>query len=496
MRRREVLEAGTLAAGGLLAGVERTAAEAATERSSPPPDRLPRLLEPDDPTAVFGLAARGRGEGVIELTMAAPTSDWERRTATSVTVEVAVDDCPTQQMVLFEGDELHTYRGFLGRLEPGRHEVTVRLRADLAEPATHPNPVAHVESVELALYPRRHPQHDAVAHAPVIYGREANTHSDVPLVSYYTTRPTDAGTRYRYTTVYSNEDGGGGTVPAYLMGVWGRATDIDWTAAVTVEDGALRPAETAYHACGHPLVSSEQTCLAHETGSFDGEYVDGHPVLRMASANGPLADDGEETPLRFQLPALGARPRPGHTREDVMDRQPFTYRVMDKELTREAAAGTTAPAPVFTYGDARQYVYAEVAGTVEHGSVAFDVSFVDDPAFYASDYTGTGPEGPVPPATFPFYTGGLGRTVIKAPRDADERALDAVRLRLGPAENPARNGGQPWNPAAAAATIESLRLFTLDEAYRPTDRFTLDAPVDLDAGSRSETRPAGSTADP
>jgi hypothetical protein len=495
MHRRRLLEAGAVAAGGLLAGVGRTSAAAEPERSSPAPDRFPRRLTPEDPVAVYDLPAPCRGEGVIELEMAAPTSDWERRTATSVTVDAAIDDRPPQQIVLFQGEEPHTHRGFLGRVAPGRHEVTIRLRADLADPATHPSPEARIDGVAVTLYPRSHPTHDVVAHAPVIYGREANTHSDVPLVCYATSRPTDAGTRYRYTIVYSNEDGGGGVVPAYIMGVWGRATDIDWTAAVTVDEGTLRPAETTYHACGHPLVASEQTCVAHDTGSFDGEYFDGHPVLRLASANGPLADDGEKTPLRFHLPALGVRPRPGRTREDVMDREPFTYRVMNKELKREAAAGTTAPAPVFTYGDARQYVYAVLAGTVGNGSVAIDVRFVDDPTFYGSDYTGTGPEGPAPPAQFPFYTGGTGRTVIKAPRDANERDLDAVRLRLGPAENPERNGGQPWNPAEATATIESLRLFILDESYRRRDRFTLATPVELDVETRSETRPVEGTAD-
>lgn len=475
MRRRDLLRSGAATTALLTPTLARGA--------EPGGDDGTTTLTPDSPSLTVERQARGNGEGVVELTLAAPGTDWASRDATSVTVDVTVGEGPTQQVVLYRGGRAATYRGFVGPVSPsgpvtpGRTTATVSLRPDLTWPPTFADPRVEVRDVSLAVVHRDDLAYPAVAHAPVLYGRDVMTHSDVPVASYHTRWAVDEGTRYACTVIYSNEDGGSGVVPAYLMGSYGRATDIETAVRFTVDGSGLRRESLRYHGCGHPQPHQEATCGVHEFKHFDGTFFGGHPVLRVASSNNTLSDDGEETSLRLQPAFLGPAPGPDERREAAMDRQPATYEVMDKEVTREHPESTTTPAPVFTYGDARQYLYVDIAGAVSGGSVAVDATFVDDPVFYASDYTGTGPEsGPVPavegppiPGGFPFYTGGRRRTVIKAPEGYD-RPLEALRFRLGP-QSP-----------DASARITECSVFTLDESYAPTaPLFELSAPVELTA---------------
>lgn len=466
-----------------IAGSATTALFTATVSGSHPSgEAQPATLTSRSPRETLEVLARGTGEGVISLSMAAPGTDWGSSEATSVTVDVSVGEAPSQQLVLYRGAQTATYRGFIGPVsrsgvvQPGRTDVTVRLRPDLAWPPTFSDPTVELHDVTLEVLHRDDPAYPAVSHAPVIYGRDVMTRSDVPVASYYTDWPVDDGTRYECTVIYSNEDGGSGVVPAYLMGTYGRLTDIETSVLFTVDEAGLRRESIRYHGCGHPRPHEESTCSIHEYHDFDGEFFGGHPIVRVASSNNTLSDDGERTSLRFQPTFLGPAPGPGERREVAMDRQPHTYEVMDKEVTREHPESTTTPAPAFNYGDARQYLYVDIEGSVSNGSVAIDATFVDDPVFYASDYTGTSPgtstpevSSPAIPGGFPFYTGGTQRTVIKAPAGYD-RPIEGVRFRLGS------------HSPDASATITNCSIFTLDESYAPTESlFELSEEVTLTA---------------
>jgi hypothetical protein len=74
----------------------------------------------------------------------------------------------------------------------------------------------------------------------------------------------------RYTTIFTNEDGG--TQTAALMARWGRATDIEWVYQVRMRNGKI--IEEIYQG------------VQHETKDFTGARAGGnHPLLAVASDN-------------------------------------------------------------------------------------------------------------------------------------------------------------------------------------------------------------------
>ena len=55
---------------------------------------------------------------------------------------------------------------------------------------------------------------------------------------WYEIEPTPRGTRYRYSVIFTNEDGG--TPADRLMATWGRTTDIEYLYSVEVDaSGAI-----------------------------------------------------------------------------------------------------------------------------------------------------------------------------------------------------------------------------------------------------------------
>ena len=57
--------------------------------------------------------------------------------------------------------------------------------------------------------------------------------TDVPVFMWYETEATPRGTRYRYSVIFTNEDGG--TPADRLMATWGRTTDIEYVYSVEVD---------------------------------------------------------------------------------------------------------------------------------------------------------------------------------------------------------------------------------------------------------------------
>ena len=366
-----------------------------------------------------------RGEGLLILRMAAPGTSWADGSRTSVVVDVTLDEDParTQTIVLFTGGEPHTYRGFTGPIRRGRHRVSVAVNRELSETGDA-SPKAEVLGAELALVTRDDPDHAALAHAPVLYGRNVSARSDTPLLTYAQT--SDRRRTIAYTTIFSNEDSGSGVVPAYLWGTYGRMTDIE--ASATVKLNKRRRFQSAtYQSCeGCPdPYPQDVTGVEHTESEFDGERFFGHPILRVSTGNNVFEDSGT-TAFRFHQ-ALVAPPPPGELREAVMDRHPWTYEIMDHEVQRERADRSTNPRD-FLAGRTHQYAVVELdvqaAGT---RSIAVEVQLEGDPTWYSNDYRQT---NGVIGSSFAFYNGGMGRTVIKLPEDWHGRQITRVRLRL------------------------------------------------------------------
>ena len=72
--------------------------------------------------------------------------------------------------------------------------------------------------------------------APIVYARPntVGKFTDLPLLMWYEIVPTPRGRQFRYSVIFSNEDGG--TQTDRLMATWGRTTDIEFVYGVEVDD--------------------------------------------------------------------------------------------------------------------------------------------------------------------------------------------------------------------------------------------------------------------
>ena len=298
-----------------------------------------------------GFRAPGAAEAKLAITASAPRTDWGEAGRESAVLSVWLDGRWSQDVVLFAGAERFTYEVALGRVTRGRHRVKV-----VFDPAKSPPGARGVRVRRLA--PSLVPADDLVArHAPILYGRDLpeipgryeNNATDVPLLAYHTrARRADGTTTIEYTTIWSNEDGGTNT-PA-LMARWGRTTDIEWIYRVVL-DARGRIAREEYQAPNH------------ETKPFTGAKEGRHPLLvrperaTTTSSRSPTRRDDGLPLLRRHV----ARRCPAEqAREAVMDAEPWTYRVIAKELSAGQARARRRARPRRAGSDQRNYLYAEV----------------------------------------------------------------------------------------------------------------------------------------
>ncbi|MDQ3041339.1 MAG: hypothetical protein M3R11_03050, partial [Acidobacteriota bacterium] len=196
----------------------------------------------------------------------------------------------------------------------------------------------------------------ALTHAPFIYARPdtIDKFSDIPLVTYYEIFPLDASRfKIRYTTIFTNEDGG--TRTAALMARWGRATDIEWIYEIEIKDGAV--------------VSEIYQGANHETKNFSGRKLGNHPLIFNQTINNNFSDAGCSE-LRF-APFPFRADLSKKSRETVMDENAWTYRIMAEELVREGRINA-ARLDANTIADPRDYLYAEIYTELQNAAIAVE----------------------------------------------------------------------------------------------------------------------------
>jgi hypothetical protein len=391
--------------------------------------------------------------------MSAPGTSWASSTNTSAAVDVAVDRGPTQQVVLFEGRRPALYEGYLGRLSTGPHCVTVHVdpgrSSDLAPP------VVKVFGIDLGVVPRSAPAYLALTHAPVLYGRSSSAERDAQLLTDVT-ESRDADKRHidlAYTVIWSREDVGDGTVPAYEWGLWGRMTDIE-TVLREIVTPSGRIVSAQYLSCGCEKYPTYPDAVPAPpiNSEYDAPYPAGgtprpmgrHIVLRDATGNNDVSPYGE-TDYRFQqVPVRG--PLPGQMREVVMDQHPWTYRISNEDVARTTVESADPGSPLA--GSYPQYLIVDLdVDAVATKSIAVGVQLSGDSTWWTDDYAQTTGV----PTTFPFYNGGHARTVIKLPVDWHSKRLSALRLVL----NAAPGGATPRLKGKPA-----IQLIEVTQDYR------------------------------
>jgi hypothetical protein len=389
-----------------------------------------------EPLAVETVELKDALEVALEIEARAPGASWARKGSEAASLVVTVDGAYNQDVLLWAGDSFYTYRVLLGRLPKGKHKVAVALNPARSAAGARRAEVKALRAVIPFAFMSPDPdEHSfAVAHAPVLYARP-NTFdhfTDIPLLMYYEVLREGADTVYRYTVVFTNEDGG--TQTAALFARWGRGTDIEWVYEVRLRGGKV--------------VAETFQGVRHETKNFAGQRANGeHPLLAVASDNNNFSDLACSA-VRFAPHPARARLEAA-TRESVMDAEPATYRAMTEELQREGRISDT-PSDINTVADPREYLYVEAASEQEGAAVAFDVRLKGRAELLKSD---------MGEPRLRIERSGFYRTGIRLPKGVAPDSVESVTARCHPHPSTASGG--------TCKRLKLVRVLTLGPDFVP-----------------------------
>lgn len=302
-------------------------------------------------------------------------ASWQKTGAEAAVLTIFVDGKYNQDVVLFAGEKIFEYQMLLGKIDANEHKITIVLNRKYSAPNAQNVQIksafsARVEDLNAA-NPGNNSISDyfAIVNSPIIYLRPdtIGKFSDVPLLTYYEIfdEPENVK-RIRYTTIFTNEDGG--TQSAALMARWGRMTDIEWIYEIRVTEKS-------------EMISEIYQAANHVTKDFGGKKFGSHPLFLDATVNNNFADAGCSA-LRVS-PILIKADLTGGSRETVMDKNPWTYQIMAQEAIREGRINSEKLS-ANVIADLREYVYAEIYSEPENAAIAFEVKTGDGKTF-ASD---------------------------------------------------------------------------------------------------------------
>jgi hypothetical protein len=365
---------------------------------------------------------------------------WEREGREAVVLTVSIDGKYVQHLPVVRSGRAG-YPLLIGAVAAGSH--TLRLEEDdrLTARDLRGGGRATIEGIAVDPVLRSSPQHRAVSLAPFLYARPdtVGRFTDVPVFMWYEVEPTQAGTRYRYSIIFTNEDGG--TPADRLMATWGRTTDIEYVYSVEVSGAGA-------------IIAEDIQGPKHEILPFRGRRDAQHPLLWVSTDNNMVLDTGA-TAIRY-APAPGPFPLRGVSREAVMDAHPWLYALAAKELTREGKIVANAPTGQGQIPDPRTFTYFEGCGELSGAALTFAVRV--NGRWIASDRGN---------AEYRIARDGCFRGAIPLPPPV--RAEDIQGLR---AQAHVRVSSSSTTPATGTnrsgpARLTHARLFLLDEAFQP-----------------------------
>ena len=294
------------------------------------------------------------GEVVARIHAGCAKCDWGETGREAVALRLSVDGQYSQHVFLSRGEEAADYRVRLGTLAPGRHELRIERDADLSAKSAGP---ASIDVSAIGLVAEGSDDFIAQSMAPIVYARPntVGKFTDLPLLMWYEADATSRGTRFRYSVIFSNEDGG--TQTDRLMATWGRTTDIEFIYGVEVDANGR-------------VLAEEFQGPGHEVPAFKGEHEARHPLVWVSTDNNMVSEAGP-TQMRYAPEAMKFN-LTNLSREAVMDANPWTYAVSSFEMQREGKIADEAPGHN-SIPDPRRFVYIEACGEVGNAALAFAV---------------------------------------------------------------------------------------------------------------------------
>ncbi len=402
---------------------------------SPTPPMPIVTSDPTDPLLEMEITVPNAGAVVLSLRASALETNWSRAQAEASTVSVRVDGIYRADVVLFRGESSFTYDILVGELSEGKHHLAIyREPLKSAPPATQ----VRVDNVAVRVYARDDPLYLVMAHAPILYGRDDSRYSDTPLLMYHEITRDQTMTTIQYTIIFSNEDGG--TAPDGLMARWGRLTDIEWVYRVVLDAGGA-------------VVKEEYQGKDHDTARFQGVKDEQHPILKDVTRNNLFGDTGTSA-YRFALAPTESLPNA--SREEMMDRHPWTYRVMAEEWEREKQEFTerNGDAETRAVSDPRNYLYVEfrsepLANLSCDAKLALQVKLRGNDRWYSSDH---GVD------SLRIVSQGWRRSAIELPPTTTANQIQALRFVVHSSKNLA---------TCALMVTDVRKAFLLSQVYAP-----------------------------
>jgi hypothetical protein len=376
---------------------------------------------------------------------------WETAGREAVTLVIRVDGRYSQHLLLTRGSA--DYSVMLGAAEPGRHLVAAEVDPATTAPGLRRAGAATARIVVIPVF-QDAAEHQALALAPFVYARPntVGRFTDVPVLMWYEREPTERGALYRYSVIFTNEDGG--TPTDRLMATWGRTTDIEYLYSIEVDRAG-------------GIVGEEYQGPDHKILPFRGSRDGRHPLLWVSTDNNMVRDAGDVAVRYAPAPQLADLKEVA--REILMDANPWLYGVMTQELRREGKIAPNPPPGQDKIPDPRRFVYVEACGVIGHSALAISVRVRD--LWYASD---RGRQ------QYRVVRDGCFRVAVPVPdgtRVADVRAVRLHAYTRPPAE------GRPPSLSGPVRLTQINKVFMLDQHFIPGPSILrLQATASIDAG--------------
>lgn len=391
------------------------------------------------PLAYRVFEAKSAGEAIAVVRASCERCDWGVEGREAAALRLSFDGKYSQHVLLNRGSGTWEYQVTLGAVTAGTHRLFVHLDPTLSAKDLGKVTVA---AVSTHVIPAGSDEHLAQAMAPFIYARPntVGRFTDVPLFMWYEIVPVPLGRQFRYSVIFSNEDGG--TTTDRLMATWGRTTDIEFVYGATVDREGK-------------VVAEEFQGPGHEVPPFRGRHEGRHPLQwvstdnNMVSESGPTAIRYAPVPVKFDLTNA--------SREVVMDANPWTHVLASKELVREKKLAEDAAAGSGIIPDPRRFWFVEACTDLQNAAVAFSIRANDaagETRWFDSDRGRP---------QFRIVRTGCFRGAVPLPAGAG--VPDAVRFKAYTL--PPRANTPP--PAASPFVVLTRvnRVFAVDEGYLP-----------------------------
>jgi hypothetical protein len=383
-------------------------------------------------------SASAKSEALLDLTASAPGTSWRERGAEAAVATIYVDGQYHQDVILFAGAREFTYQLMLGRVGPGEHSLRVDFnRKQSAAKAMS----VKIGDAKITTIDRSHPEFQAISRAPILYARPdtIGKFSDIPLLMYYDYERASAHNRLTYTVIFSNEDGG--TQTTALMARWGRTTDIEWVFEARI--GAEGETSAIFQGANH------------KDTRFAGKLEADHPLMFVTTVNNNFSDQGQSE-MRFAPRPLPFDSRTA-SREEMMDRHPWTYRVMADEMIREEKI-TDERKPGQLINDLRNYVFFDISSNQTGAALSVAVKLKGDSVWRASDWG---------IANYRIDRSGNFRTTAPLPKRARLEEIERIVARCDVKGDP-RNKEELSRVPSASCDLRSInKIFVLDDDYQP-----------------------------